>query len=231
MLELRLAGWRRASRPTSTAGPAPAPGSPTAVPGRADTRLRPAESLLTSVEEAVGGPSVPFDRSLARPRRVASIVRSRPEPWCRRRPTRRRPLFRRRRLWRAAEALLTVDVRTAKTAATRLLGSRRRGGCAGRAPLAAEVADLARRGGHLNPRYRGGGRRQWSMEELAVRGLTSRRVEVLRLLGEGRSNREIGETLFISAKTASVHVTHILQKLNVTTRVQAAVAADRLALE
>ena len=52
---------------------------------------------------------------------------------------------------------------------------------------------------------------------------------MLRLLGEGRSNREIGEALFISAKTASVHVTHILQKLNVTTRVQAAVAASRLA--
>ena len=66
------------------------------------------------------------------------------------------------------------------------------------------------------------------MEELEARGLTSRELEVLRLLGEGRSNREIGEALFISAKTASVHVTHILQKLNVTTRVQAAVAAHRL---
>ena len=65
--------------------------------------------------------------------------------------------------------------------------------------------------------------------ELVARGLTSREVEVLRLLGEGRSNREIGDALFISAKTASVHVTHILQKLNVSTRVQAAVAAHRLA--
>ena len=67
-----------------------------------------------------------------------------------------------------------------------------------------------------------------SGDELEARGLTSRELEVLRLLGEGRSNREIGEALFISAKTASVHVTHILQKLNVTTRVQAAVAAHRL---
>ena len=66
------------------------------------------------------------------------------------------------------------------------------------------------------------------VDELAARGLTARELEVLRLLGEGRSNREIGEALFISAKTASVHVTHILQKLNVTTRVQAAVAAHRL---
>ena len=52
---------------------------------------------------------------------------------------------------------------------------------------------------------------------------------MLRLLGEGMSNREIGEALYISAKTASVHVTHILQKLNVSTRVQAAVAAHHLA--
>ena len=69
------------------------------------------------------------------------------------------------------------------------------------------------------------------LDELRARGLTAREIEVLRLIGEGRSNREIGEALFISAKTASVHVTHILQKLNVATRVQAAIAADRLALE
>ena len=68
------------------------------------------------------------------------------------------------------------------------------------------------------------------LDELRARGLTAREIEVLRLIGEGRSNREIGEVLFISAKTASVHVTHILQKLNVATRVQAAIAADRLAL-
>ena len=68
------------------------------------------------------------------------------------------------------------------------------------------------------------------LDELRALGLTAREIEVLRLIGEGRSNREIGEALFISAKTASVHVTHILQKLNVSTRVQAAIAADRLAL-
>ena len=47
-------------------------------------------------------------------------------------------------------------------------------------------------------------------------GLTRREVEVLRLLVEGRSNRQIAEQLFISGKTASVHVTNILAKLGCT---------------
>jgi DNA-binding NarL/FixJ family response regulator len=43
--------------------------------------------------------------------------------------------------------------------------------------------------------------------------LTARELEVLRLLVEGRSNRQIAEQLFISAKTASVHVTSLLAEL------------------
>ena len=96
-------------------------------------------------------------------------------------------------------------------------------------PLQSEIADLARRAGtNLGGVATDGDSDDDPVAELTARGLTSREVEVLRLLGEGRSNREIGEALFISAKTASVHVTHILQKLNVATRVQAAVAAHRL---
>ena len=98
----------------------------------------------------------------------------------------------------------------------------------GAEPLAAAIADLARRAGLSPVRAGRDGDGDEAVDELAARGLTAREVEVLRLIGEGRSNREIGETLFISAKTASVHVTHILQKLNVSTRVQAAVAAQRL---
>ena len=79
-------------------------------------------------------------------------------------------------------------------------------------------------------RSRDGHRRNLTARRAPACGLTAREIEVLRLIGEGRSNREIGEALFISAKTASVHVTHILQKLNVSTWVQAAIAADRLAL-
>ncbi|HEX4444567.1 MAG TPA: AAA family ATPase [Galbitalea sp.] len=52
--------------------------------------------------------------------------------------------------------------------------------------------------------------------------LTSREEQVLDLVSEGLSNREIGERLFISTKTASVHVSAILRKLGATTRTQAA---------
>ena len=57
--------------------------------------------------------------------------------------------------------------------------------------------------------------------------LTKREREVLRLIAEGRSNREIGAALFISAKTASVHVSNILGKLGVASRTEAAAVALR----
>ncbi len=60
--------------------------------------------------------------------------------------------------------------------------------------------------------------------------LSPREIEVLRLVADGRSNGEIGEELFISRKTAGVHVTHILDKLGVANRVEAAMAASRLGL-
>ena len=61
-------------------------------------------------------------------------------------------------------------------------------------------------------------------------GLTARELEVLRLLAIGRTNREIAAELFISAKTASVHVSNIMSKLGVTSRVEAAAIAYRLGL-
>jgi DNA-binding CsgD family transcriptional regulator/tetratricopeptide (TPR) repeat protein len=62
--------------------------------------------------------------------------------------------------------------------------------------------------------------------------LTARELEVLRLVAEGRTNSEIGDLLFISTKTASVHVSHILAKLGVSSRVQAAgLAHDQGLLE
>jgi DNA-binding CsgD family transcriptional regulator/tetratricopeptide (TPR) repeat protein len=59
-------------------------------------------------------------------------------------------------------------------------------------------------------------------------GLTRREREVLSLVAEGRSNREVAEVLFISEKTASVHVSHILAKLGVQSRVQASAVVHRL---
>ncbi len=61
-----------------------------------------------------------------------------------------------------------------------------------------------------------------------ILGLSGREWEVLELVAAGRSNGEIAETLFISPKTASVHVTHILDKLGVNSRIEAATIAIRI---
>jgi len=60
--------------------------------------------------------------------------------------------------------------------------------------------------------------------------LSSREIEVLRLVAAGRSNGQIADELFITRKTAGVHVTHILDKLGVSNRVEAAMAAARLGI-
>ncbi len=67
-------------------------------------------------------------------------------------------------------------------------------------------------------------------DPLAALNVTRRELDVLRLLAEGRTNRQIGAALFISEKTASVHVTNLLRKLGVTNRVEAAAIAQRVGL-
>ena len=62
-------------------------------------------------------------------------------------------------------------------------------------------------------------------------GLSKRELEVLALIAQGRTNREIGDRLFISQKTVGVHVGNILAKLGVSGRVEAAAVAIRLGLE
>lgn len=62
-------------------------------------------------------------------------------------------------------------------------------------------------------------------------GLTRREAEVLSLVAEGRTNRQIGQELFITTKTASVHVSRILAKLGVAGRGEAAAVAHRLGLD
>jgi DNA-binding NarL/FixJ family response regulator len=61
-------------------------------------------------------------------------------------------------------------------------------------------------------------------------GLSPRELEVLAMLADGRTNRQIGEALFITDKTASVHVTHIMDKLGVSRRTEAAILAVRAGL-
>jgi DNA-binding NarL/FixJ family response regulator len=67
-------------------------------------------------------------------------------------------------------------------------------------------------------------------DELERLGLTAREAEVLRLVADGVSNSQIAEELVISRKTASVHVSNILAKLGVSTRVEAAALAHRRGL-
>jgi DNA-binding NarL/FixJ family response regulator len=57
--------------------------------------------------------------------------------------------------------------------------------------------------------------------------LTQRERQILALLGEGRSNREIANILVISERTARTHVSNVLSKLNLTSRTQAALLAIR----
>ena len=61
-------------------------------------------------------------------------------------------------------------------------------------------------------------------------GLTPREAEVLSLVAAGRTNRQIGVQLYVSDKTASVHVSNILRKLGVNSRVDAAAVAQRLGI-
>jgi len=65
-------------------------------------------------------------------------------------------------------------------------------------------------------------------DPLARFGLTEREREILTLLAAGRSNPQIAKALFISPKTASVHVSNILAKLGVGGRVEAAAVVHRL---
>ena len=61
-------------------------------------------------------------------------------------------------------------------------------------------------------------------------GLTPREVEVLAQLAKGRTDRQIAEELFISKKTASVHVSNLLRKLDAANRVEAAEIGQRASL-
>ena len=58
-------------------------------------------------------------------------------------------------------------------------------------------------------------------------GLTTRELEVLRLLVAGRSNPEIANALYISRRTVTTHLTNLFTKLGVSNRVEATVAAQQ----
>jgi DNA-binding CsgD family transcriptional regulator len=103
-------------------------------------------------------------------------------------------------------------------------------GRVGAAPIAAEAAALARRTRLSldDPADDAAAVRPAAEDPLARFGLTEREREILLLLAAGRSNPQIAGALFISPKTASVHVSNILAKLGVDSRVEAAAVAHRL---
>jgi DNA-binding NarL/FixJ family response regulator len=128
---------------------------------------------------------------------------------------------------RQAQAHLEAGQQTAAAAALRAAAA----AADGHAPLLTQIRALAERG-------------RISLEPLAARvtqtpsradaaapyGLTDRELAVLRLLAVGRTNAQIGAELYISPKTAGVHVSSILRKLGVSGRVQAATLAERAGL-
>jgi DNA-binding NarL/FixJ family response regulator len=63
-----------------------------------------------------------------------------------------------------------------------------------------------------------------------VDALTERETEVLRLVAQGHSNKEIAHMLVIGEKTVKTHVSNVLEKLNVQSRTQAALYAVRAGL-
>lgn len=64
-------------------------------------------------------------------------------------------------------------------------------------------------------------------ERLAQRSLTSRELEVLKMVAKGMGNKEIAAKLSIAEVTVKLHVSHVLEKLNVRDRTEAATAALR----
>ncbi len=66
--------------------------------------------------------------------------------------------------------------------------------------------------------------------DVAVATLTGRELDVIRLVAAGHTNREIGDRLFISEKTVSVHVSNAMAKLGALSRYEAAAAAERQGL-
>ncbi|MEU3840710.1 AAA family ATPase [Streptomyces sp. NPDC028635] len=130
---------------------------------------------------------------------------------------------------RLAESLVTVGGDDERARATELLRlSHAVADHLGARPLADATALLARRArlpltGPAQPEAD-------SADPAEALGLTSRERDVLRLVSAGRTNRQIAEELFISPKTASVHVSNILAKLGVSGRGEAAAVAHRLGL-
>jgi DNA-binding CsgD family transcriptional regulator len=130
--------------------------------------------------------------------------------------------------WRQAEALLAArgDRKLAAALLREVVGTAR---TLGAEPLEREADGLALRA-RISLVPEEPGPPEPAPDDAARLGLTAREREVLVLVAAGRTNRQIGEQLFISEKTAGVHVSNILGKLGVAGRGEAAALAHQLGL-
>lgn len=233
----------------ATATESDARGLPAAEPGRAAilARVREAVKKLPRLAPVWQAYALAVDAELRR-----AEGRETPDAWAETvaafRPL-ERPHELARACYRWAESLLHgseratigLDGRTPREAAVLLLAQAHAAAATmGARPLADELALLAQRARIPLPGLipapameaaastAGGG--AGDTAPAASLGLTPRERDVLRLVADGRSNRQIADALFISPKTASVHVSNILAKLGVSGRGEAGALAHRLRL-
>jgi DNA-binding CsgD family transcriptional regulator len=125
---------------------------------------------------------------------------------------------------RAGVALAAAGER--EPALERLCAAYRTARKLGAKPLAAEAARaVAELGESVDQRL---GRR--AAADAAGAGLSRRELEVVRLVGAGRTNRQIAQELYLSKRTVDMHVHNVLRKLDVRSRLEAARRADELGL-
>jgi class 3 adenylate cyclase/DNA-binding CsgD family transcriptional regulator/tetratricopeptide (TPR) repeat protein len=132
--------------------------------------------------------------------------------------------------FREAEALLVVRAPEARIEPV-IWAAHETALALGAAPLRKEIELLAQRGRLRLQQQVDSAPAPEAPSPAASLGLTPRETEVLALVAGGRTNRQIGQALFITEKTASLHVSHILAKLGVAGRGEAAAVAHRLGLD
>jgi DNA-binding CsgD family transcriptional regulator/tetratricopeptide (TPR) repeat protein len=200
-----------------------------------DTAVEHATTLLAharsaTTNPAAAAPSVAATLATAEAEWTRAIGESDPDRWARAAEaweTLAYPYPAAYARWRQADALLTIGTTRDQVAAT-IIKAWQQADDIGARPLAAQIELLARRARITLPA---------APDETGLEGpsqagdefrLTDREREVLAQLADGRTNRQIAAALYISPKTASVHVSNILTKLNVANRTEAGALAHRL---